>query len=206
MSEYKDYNYNNSKPAHTIKYLLDPIVNILKDKNKLVLDIGCGNGWLVNYLIEKGYKAYGTDASESGISIAKGRNPDSFYLQDLTKDSLPIELSYLKFNTIISTEVIEHLYSPREYLEFCKKILLNSGGGEIIMTTPYHGYFKNIVLALTGKLDNHFTVLWDGGHIKFWSKKTIYDLLKEKGFKDMQFVGCGRVPFLWKSMLIKAKI
>jgi 2-polyprenyl-3-methyl-5-hydroxy-6-metoxy-1,4-benzoquinol methylase len=119
---------------------------------------------------------------------------------------LPVELCDLKFNTIISTEVIEHLYSPREYLDFCKKILLNSGGGDIIITTPYHGYFKNIFLALTGKLDKHFTVLWDGGHIKFWSKKTVYTILHEKGFKDFQFIGCGRFPFLWKSMLIKASI
>jgi hypothetical protein len=55
-------------------------------------------------------------------------------------------------------------------------------------------------------MDKHFTALWDGGHIKFWSKRTLYQLLNENGFKVMKFIGCGRFPLLWKSMLIKSKI
>ncbi len=55
-------------------------------------------------------------------------------------------------------------------------------------------------------MDNHFTVLWDGGHIKFWSRKTITVLLEEFGFKILVFKGSGRIPYLWKSMFIKAKI
>jgi hypothetical protein len=51
-------------------------------------------------------------------------------------------------------------------------------------------------------MDNHFTVLWDGGHIKFWSKKTLNIIFSEFGFKKIKFKGCGRYPFLWKSMLL----
>jgi hypothetical protein len=39
--------------------------------------------------------------------------------------------------------------------------------------TPCHGYFKNLLLALTGKLDAHHDPLWDHGHIKFWSVPTL---------------------------------
>ncbi len=127
-------------------------------------------------------------------------------MQDLSSENLPLELQNIKFDTIISTEVIEHLYAPRKYLEFCKNVLLKNGGGEIVISTPYHGYLKNLVMAATGKMDNHFTVLWDGGHIKFWSRKTLTQLLEEFGFEVMQFKGSGRFPLLWKSMFIKAKI
>jgi 2-polyprenyl-3-methyl-5-hydroxy-6-metoxy-1,4-benzoquinol methylase len=149
---------------------------------------------------------YGTDASPSGIEIAKKKNPQRFFLQDLEKDDLPEELQNIGFDTIISTEVIEHLYSPRDYLDFCKKILLKHGGGDLIVSTPYHGYFKNVVMAVSGKMDKHFTVLWDGGHIKFWSRKTLTQVLEEKGFKDIKFTGCGRFPFLWKSMIVTSSI
>ena len=74
-----------------------------------------------------------------------------------------------------------------------------------IFTTPYHGYWKNVVMALTGKLDAHFTVLWDGGHIKFWSRRTLTRLLEEAGFRVERFVGVGRVPLLWKSMILVAR-
>jgi hypothetical protein len=50
-------------------------------------------------------------------------------------------------------------------------------------------------------MDNHFHVLWDGGHIKFFSVKTLTALLKTEGFTDLHFNFAGRFPYLWKSML-----
>ncbi|HEU5148530.1 MAG TPA: class I SAM-dependent methyltransferase [Chryseosolibacter sp.] len=207
MSDYKDFGYSTDEYSHIYRYVLNPIVKMMNEKKgRCILDIGCGNGWLTNHLIGLGFDVYGTDASPSGIEIAKKKNQHRFFLQDLTTDDLPQELKDVKFNTIISTEVIEHLYSPRDYLQFCKKILERSGGGELIVSTPYHGYFKNIALSVSGQMDKHFTVLWDGGHIKFWSKGTLSSVLKETGFKDLQFTGCGRLPFLWKSMIMRSRI
>jgi 2-polyprenyl-6-hydroxyphenyl methylase/3-demethylubiquinone-9 3-methyltransferase len=77
--------------------------------------------------------------------------------------------------------------------------------GHFIVSTPYHGWLKNVALALSGKMDNHFTALWDGGHIKFWSRETLSELLTEKGFTDLRFVGAGRVPYIWKSMILTAR-
>jgi 2-polyprenyl-6-hydroxyphenyl methylase/3-demethylubiquinone-9 3-methyltransferase len=70
-----------------------------------------------------------------------------------------------------------------------------------IVSTPFHGYWKNLMLAVTGKLDDHFTVLWDGGHIKFWSPRTLRAVLSEAGFQDIRFHRVGRVPLLAKSMM-----
>jgi 2-polyprenyl-3-methyl-5-hydroxy-6-metoxy-1,4-benzoquinol methylase len=207
MSEYKDYGYKTEEYNHIHSYLLEPLLaSLAKPKNTKILDVGCGNGWLTNILIDNGFDVYGTDASESGIAIARKKNPDKFFLQDLAKEELPVELQGIKFDTIISTEVIEHLYAPKKYLEFCKKVLKKTGGGELIISTPYHGYLKNVALSLFGKLDNHFTVLWDGGHIKFWSKKSLTKALEEQGFRITNFKGCGRIPWLWKSMIVKGEI
>jgi 2-polyprenyl-3-methyl-5-hydroxy-6-metoxy-1,4-benzoquinol methylase len=173
MTEYKDYGYRTQQYNHVHAYILNPLLNILSEEKDLkILDIGCGNGWLVTVLTELGYDAYGTDASSSGIAI----------------------------------EVIEHLYSPRDYFDFCKRILQKSGGGKLIVSTPYHGYLKNVALSISGHMDKHFTVLWDGGHIKFWSKKTLSSVLVERGFTDLNFIGCGRLPYLWKSMIMTARV
>lgn len=206
MSEYKDYGWENGA-THAHGFLYPTLKALLKEnKNKLILDVGCGNGEMANLLINEGYNVYGTDGSITGIEIAKTRNSDRFFVQDINSAELPIELQNKKFDLIISTEVIEHLYNPRGYIEFCKNILLQNKKGEIIISTPYHGYFKNLALAITGKMDSHFTVLWDGGHIKFWSIKTITQLLEEFGFKIIEFKGSGRLPYLWKSMFIRAEI
>lgn len=205
MADYKDYGYNDDEATHAHQYIAEPIIKLLQ-KNAIILDLGCGNGALVKHMVEKGFDAYGTDASESGISIASRNSPHRFALQDLSTDELPLSFQHLKFNTIISTEVIEHLYDPKKFVGFCKKILLKNGGGELVLSTPYHGYLKNLLLALAGKWDQHADPLWDGGHIKLWSKKTLSSLLEEQGFIITAFVGCGRFPYLWKSMVVKAKI
>jgi fructose-1,6-bisphosphatase/inositol monophosphatase family enzyme len=73
------------------------------------------------------------------------------------------------------------------------------------VSTPYHGYWKNLALALAGKLDNHFTALWDHGHIKFWSIATLRHLLQEAGFQSIAFHRVGRIPLLAKSMIAVAR-
>lgn len=83
--------------------------------------------------------------------------------------------------------------------------MLNDNG-RVVLSTPYHGYLKNLCLAITGQLDHHFTVLWEGGHIKFWSKKTITKLLTDNNFTVINFRGVGRLPYLWKSMVIVAEV
>lgn len=47
-----------------------------------------------------------------------------------------------------------------------------------------------------------FTVLWAGGHIKLWSRKTLTDLLTETGFTHIQFHAAGRLPYLWMTMVM----
>lgn len=203
MSEYKDYGWENAQFTIAHSFIL-PVVEKLLSNKATILDVGCGNGAVANYLIAKGYNVYGTDASESGIAIANHQHPGRFCIQNLATDRLPDMFSNIQFDTIISTEVIEHLYDPRKYISFCKGVL--SKGGRLIISTPYNGYLKYLALAIVGGMDRHLTVLWDGGHIKFWSKKTLTLLLEEQGFKVIDFIGVGRFPYLWKSMIIVAEL
>jgi 2-polyprenyl-6-hydroxyphenyl methylase/3-demethylubiquinone-9 3-methyltransferase len=103
---------------------------------------------------------------------------------------------------VISTEVVEHVFLPRLFATNCYRFL--KPGGRLVISTPYHGYAKNLLLAASGKLDAHFTALWDYGHIKFWSRDTLTRLLREAGFQVDGFHGAGRFPFLWKSMVLAA--
>lgn len=144
-------------------------------KNKTILDVGCGNYSLAIELIKLGFNVYGIDASVEGIEKGKSKFPDRFFIQDIENNVLPKEISKFKFDTIISTEVIGHIYSPKSFIGFCKKILKNNGGGEgeLIISTPCHGYLKNLMITILNKWDDHHTVLWEGGHIKFWSRNTL---------------------------------
>lgn len=107
-----------------------------------------------------------------------------------------------QFDAVISTEVIEHLFSPHYLPIYCRSILKE--GGHLIVTTPYHGYLKNLALSIFDKWDTHHTALWHGGHIKFWSRQTLSELLERNGFRVRSFSGVGRCPYLWKGMVLVA--
>lgn len=200
---YKDYRYNTAEAAHTHGYLLRPLLSMLGPPDGAVLDLGCGNGALARELLARGYNVYGVDASATGIEIARAAAPGRFHVADIASGALPPELAAKRFEVVVCTEVVEHLYDPRGLIGFARSILPR--GGRIVLSTPYHGYLKNVVLAVTGRFDAHFTVLWDGGHIKFFSRRTLEHMLRELDFDVEDFAGAGRIPLLWKSMLLKAR-
>jgi hypothetical protein len=74
-----------------------------------------------------------------------------------------------------------------------------------LIGTPYHGYLKNLALAVTGRMDAHFSVLHDGGHIKFFSVKSLSQLMRAHAFDDLSFTFYGRAPWLWKNMICHAR-
>lgn len=201
------YKYQQSGEGFAHSYLLPILMDCLGECSGPVLDLGCGNGWIARCLLDAGIDVYGVDASISGVEIANGLAPGRFFQLDVQSGQLPVELDSISFKTVISTEVIEHLYDPRGFLDFANRILTRGGqsGGKMVVSTPYHGYLKNLVLALVGKTDSHFTVLWDGGHIKFFSRSTLESMLVERGFIVERFEGAGRIPYLWKSMLVAAR-
>jgi 2-polyprenyl-3-methyl-5-hydroxy-6-metoxy-1,4-benzoquinol methylase len=89
--------------------------------------------------------------------------------------------------------VIEHFVRPFNLPRFAKQLL--RPGGHLIISTPYHGYPKNLVLALANKWDAHLNPFWDGGHIKFWSRKTLSQLLNETGFRIRSVHRSGSITF-----------
>jgi 2-polyprenyl-6-hydroxyphenyl methylase/3-demethylubiquinone-9 3-methyltransferase len=104
---------------------------------------------------------------------------------------------------VVSLEVVEHCFYPRKFAATVFGLV--EDGGIAIVSTPYHGYWKNLALALAGRMDAHFGALWDGGHVKFFSERTLRALLEEAGFTDVAFVGAGRIAPFAKSMIAIAR-
>lgn len=138
-----------------------------------------------------------------GVEMAlKGASGAEFKLVSVY-DS-PESLGETGFDAVLSTEVIEHLFLPAALPRFARAVL--KPGGHLIVTTPYHGYLKNLLICLAGHWDSHHTPLWDGGHIKFWSYRSLSAVLRANGFDVAEFRGAGRVYGLWKSMVVTARL
>jgi 2-polyprenyl-3-methyl-5-hydroxy-6-metoxy-1,4-benzoquinol methylase len=202
-SDYIDYGFVDERPSPVHSIFTPAIMRMLGENSngRRVLDVGCGNGFLCGEFHRRGWNVTGIDLSPTGIALARSTYPEVRFEQIAADMDMLKNLEANEFDVVVSTEVIEHVYAPRDYALGCFHAL--KPGGTLICTTPYHGYFKNLAISLAGKWDDHANPLWDCGHIKLWSERTLGILLREMGFVDVRFCGLGRVPLL--SMMLVAQ-
>jgi len=200
------YGWHSGADAYSCSYISPNILSLLKKYNiKRVLDIGSGNGALCSFLHQHGFDVVGIEYDKEGFNLSRTLYPDIRFYNCGVQDSPTLILSSeAPFDAVISTEVIEHLFSPHQLPLFAKPFIKNNGF--LFISTPYHGYLKNLAISLINKWDDHLNPLWHGGHIKFWSKYTLTKLLNTLGYRVVLFKGVGRFSFFWKSMIIVSKI
>lgn len=198
-----DYHYSSSELAHTHAYLWPTLTKVLGSvpAPARIFELGCGNGSTSNEMAKLGYEVLGVDPSGEGIALARAAFPQSRFEIGSAYDDLAAR--YGTFDVVVSLEVVEHLFQPRKYAATIKSLLKPGGYG--IISTPYHGYFKNLVLAILGKWDSHLAPLWDFGHIKFWSRPTLIHLFAEAGLREVAFYRVGRIPPIANSMVLVVK-
>ena len=194
------YRYRDARPSCTHEYLWPAIKSIIEGREwpeRRAFDLGCGNGATCGMLSGLGFNVTGVDPSESGIAQARIAFPDVHTHVGSAYDNLAA--TYGIFPLVVSLEVIEHCFEPRAFTKTFLSLMAPGGVG--LISTPYHSYLKNLALAISGRMESHFTTLWDGGHVKFFSVNTLGRLLKESGAKHVSFMRVGRVPILAKSMV-----
>jgi len=187
--------------AYVLPALFDLCPNV--GPGTRVLDVGCGNGSVAAQVAKRfGCQITGIDMSESGVGFARQNCPSGRFEVLPADANLLDNLHEEPFDVVYSLEVIEHLYDVRSFVAGC--LTATRSGGQFLCSTPYHGYAKNLMIALFNGWDKHHCSGRAGQHIQFFSRKRLSDLLEEIGFRNLQFRGTGRAPYLWKSMIISA--
>lgn len=167
-----------------------------------VLNAGCGPGFISAQIASLGHRVTGIDASANGIRLARLAYANVRFETRSVYDDLTDLAPHEGWDLIVSAEVIEHLFAPLDFLANMQRYL--RPGGILLLSCPYHGYAKNLLISLANGWDRHHTVDWPCGHIKFFSQRTLAQLLKRSGFEAKGFWHAGRLPFVWKSMFCTA--
>ena len=203
LKENFDYDWINNNTVHH-GYLIKSIEKILKKQNtsnNKLLDIGCGNGLLTSKISRFFKHTTGIDLSGTGIDQAQKLNNERLNFKNMSIEEMI--KSKKKFKFITSFEVIEHQYLPDIFLNQISQILETDG--VLLISTPFHGYIKNLFINLLGKHDFHYNPLWRHGHIKFFSVKTLTQLVKNCNFKLIEKKFSGRFYPISNSMIFLLK-
>jgi SAM-dependent methyltransferase len=152
--------------------------------NAPILEVGCGDGSFTKELVK--YSPDVTAIDISGTQIAENtiRFPGITFRQHDVSEPFPFADG--AFEAIWCSEVLEHLFDPAFALREMYRIM--KPGGRLLVTVPYHGRFKNILIALF-KWNEHFVP--SNPHIRFYTKQTLGTLAEKAGFKGGNMKTCG---------------
>ncbi len=162
------------------------VLNSIPENSKNLLDIGCGNGGLIDFY--KG-KIDGITISESEYEIAEKRL-NKVFLHNLEK-GLPEKLD--KYDVIIASHVLEHIAFPENLLLDIKKVMNEKS--VFIIALPNIMHYKYRFKLIFGNFKYENTGVMDYTHLRWYTFHSTQKMLKKSGFKITKAFVDGELPF-----------
>ena len=190
-------------PRDIHAHLTRPIVQqLVKADANRVLEFGCGNGWFSGALDRCGFEVTGVDVDTDGLREARQKYP-SVRFQHLDVTQQPGSALPRGFDAVVAIDLIDHVTKPRNLV--ATAIAALKPGGLLVLSSPFHGYAKNLALAITGRFDLRWQALEDSGRLRFFSRHTLMSLMSEFDLSELQFETVGRIPMFARAMLVAAR-
>ena len=153
-------------------------------ENSTVLDIGCNQGDLIEYLVEKkNCKVVGIDKNETSVSP----KVHEYLSCDLNKE-LP-NLDYNKFDYVIFLDVIEHLENPEKFLKKMYEKFSSNEKVEILISTPNISFFIIRIMLLFGFFNYGKKGILDKTHTRLFTFQSFKKLIENSNFKIINTLG-----------------
>jgi SAM-dependent methyltransferase len=187
---FEQYYQNNVTYISRVDPRLSAILDIVEGLSpSSVLDIGCGRGFLLDRLVDRGLSGLvGVDVFEevegAGWAYRAG---------DVT---VRLPASDASFDVVIAGEIIEHVPNPDLLLREIRRVLVP--GGALVISTPNLVSWANRVLVPLGiqplgtetssevALGRRLRVLGQGnqvqGHLKVFTHRALREILERYGF------------------------
>lgn len=178
-------NYYSYPRAEMLKFIPKTV--------KRILDVGCGDGSF-GAIMKGAIKAevWGAEIDADAARLANSK-VDKMVIGDITRliDNLP--KAY--FDCVVFNDVLEHMANPYSLLVKTKDII--TGDGVIVCSLPNVRYFEVLRDLLIFKQWRYTDRgILDRTHLRFFTKKSIEDILKELGFEILEIRGINAVNSL----------
>lgn len=163
-----------------IKNLVSTYINNIKPilkklpKNAKILEIGCGNGFVLKKIYDMGFKnVFGVEPSTDAVNKAdkhiKTNLKNSIFKSGLFEEN--------QFDFIFFFQTFDHIPDPNKFLKDCFKTLKPNG---------YIYSFNHNIDSLSSIILGEKSPIVDIEHTFLYSPKTIRSIFEKNGFKVLR--------------------
>jgi len=155
-----------------------------------ILDVGCGSGTIVKRLLKREKKAIGIDIGKKFVDFCQSKYKSAIFCE---ADAQFLPFSSECFDTIVCSEVMEHLENPEKALKEFNRVLRPRG--KLILTTPNISFLWAFVEAIWTRIRKK---MLETRH-KSFTRRRLRFLLDRTGFNILH-----NDLFMFKCLLIIA--
>lgn len=155
------------------RHQLSLLKRYINPKDKRLLDVGTGKGYLLEVASRMGFEVYGIEPSKYCALVSKGKFGERIFCGRLEDSKYKDEM----FDVITMTDFIEHIPAPHILLEEVYRILKKDG--LVFLITPNSSSFTRKVL---GK--DWFQYKYE--HVIYYNKRSLSYLLEKRGFSILE--------------------
>lgn len=133
---------------HEERRVREIIIRHIPRNVNLILDVGCGSGWVAKEFLKKNIKVISLDISKKNPSIVKKLYQSQNHFP-LVADSFKLPFQSDSVDCAIASEIIEHIIEPKEFLRELFRVVKK--GGKVLISTPYKEKIRYVLCVHCNK-------------------------------------------------------
>lgn len=171
-------------------------------EGETILDIGCGSGHLLYQFRDRFKKLVGLEYSQHRLRQAEINLKNFCFIpiRGSAEDLSAIETNSI--DHIVSADTIEHI--PDVYEAVREMYRVTKPGGKVVINTPNIAFAKKRILLMIGRFPSTSQtneglgsdILFDGGHLHYFTFRSLRLLLNRFGFRIVKEMGFGPLGVL----------
>jgi 2-polyprenyl-3-methyl-5-hydroxy-6-metoxy-1,4-benzoquinol methylase len=158
----------------------------LSKEKKSLLDIGCGEGWALNFFKKIGWEVTGVDYSDFGCAKFNPHCIENLMVGDMFEQLERLIQQNKKFDLVWLDNVLEHALDPNDLIK--KSIQLLNKNALLLIEVPNDFSDLQKHLFENKFIDKEFWIAVPD-HISYFNKSGLINLMHNNGFCALEVIG-----------------